>query len=95
LAPIFYRDADGAVLVFDLTIKESFEKVIKWYKELQQYVEGIRVILVGNKRDKGDQQVDIEEAKKLARGLGVSYISVSAKEGKGVDDIFSLLAVGK
>src|SRR5438874_1427019 len=50
LGPIYYRDAHGAVLVYDITDKDSFTKVRSWLKELHQVVgEGIAVCVVANK----------------------------------------------
>jgi len=37
MAPLYYRDADAALLVFDVTIKETLKKVQKWIKELKQF----------------------------------------------------------
>ncbi len=95
LAPLYYRGSDGAVLVFDLCKKESFDLVHKWFKEIKGYDNNIQVILVGNKCDNGKYQIDIDEAKKLATEYGACYISASALNGKNINEIFSTLATGK
>ena len=52
LAPIFYRGDDGALIIYDYTRKEKFERAEKWFKELNELSEGYpRIILVGNKID--------------------------------------------
>ena len=48
----YYRDVDGAVLVYDMTNRKSFEKVDMWLKELQEQVDSkIVIMLFGNKCD--------------------------------------------
>jgi Ras-related protein Rab-21 len=52
LGPIYYRDADGALLVYDTTDTDSFAKVKSWVKELRKMVgEGIVIVIAGNKID--------------------------------------------
>ncbi|CAK9001128.1 unnamed protein product [Durusdinium trenchii] len=51
LAPIYYRDADGALLVYDVTEPESFRRVAKWVEELQVAGPQCALAIVGNKCD--------------------------------------------
>ena len=52
LGPIYYRDAQGAVLVYDITDVDSFQKVKVWVKELRRMVGGeICLVIAGNKID--------------------------------------------
>ena len=52
LGPIYYRDAHGAVLVYDITDEDSFQKVKVWVKELRRMVGAdICLIIAGNKFD--------------------------------------------
>ena len=52
LGPIYYRDAHGAVLVYDITDEDSFQKVKVWVKELRRTVgTDICLIIAGNKVD--------------------------------------------
>jgi len=52
LAPMYYRDALGAIIVYDITFKESFDKVNKWISELRQFADSkIVVCIAGNKSD--------------------------------------------
>jgi len=68
LGPIYYRDADGALLVYDITDAESFNKVKKWIKELRKIVgNDIVIVIAGNKVDlERNRQVD----EKQVRGGG-------------------------
>ena len=52
MAPIYYKDAKGAVLVYDITDQVSFERVVKWVKELKQMAGDISMIIAANKCDR-------------------------------------------
>lgn len=95
LAPLFYRDSDGGVLVFDIGKKESFESLEKWILELRSYAGDIKLIIVGNKNDLPPNRIQVsnEEAKALASKYDSVYISASAMEDKNISDIFSTLAI--
>ena len=56
---MYYRDADGAILVFDVTDKESFENIKNvWIKDIEEKApENIQLALVGNKSDLTDKEV--------------------------------------
>ena len=52
LGPIYYRDSHGALLVYDITDADTFEKVKAWVRELRKMVgEDIRICVAGNKAD--------------------------------------------
>jgi Ras-related protein Rab-21 len=85
LGPIYYRDAKGAILVYDVTDRPSFERVRKWTKELRKMVgdvDKICISIVGNKIDLQGRAVDTEEAKKYAQSVGAAFAEVSAKTGR-------------
>ena len=52
----------------------------------------IRIVIVGNKIDLEDHQVSRDEANEYARGLGLNYYEVSAKQNVGVEELFKDLA---
>lgn len=95
LAPMYYRNANAALCVYDITSQSSFQKAQDWIKELKrQAPDGIVIGLVGNKADMEDdrqvQALDVEEyiqimSQDLAK---VIYAECSAKTGDGVLDIF-------
>lgn len=66
LGPIYYRDADGALLVYDITDAESFTKVKQWVKELRKIVgNDISIAIAGNKIDlEKNRHVNEEDALK-------------------------------
>lgn len=93
LGPIYYRDAHGAVLVYDITDKDSFDKVKVWLKELHQVVgEGINIVVCGNKSDlERERKVNKKEAEEWAALNNAPHFLCSAKLGLKVADAFQML----
>ena len=90
--PPFYRGASGAIYVYDITRRESFENIKNWKKEADQVIAGKPFVLVGNKLDLADERVvSKSEGKKLADELGVEFFETSAKTGESVEQIFYTL----
>jgi len=94
LGPIYYRDADGALLVYDITDYESFAKVRKWVRELRQIVGAeICIAIAGNKVDlERSRAVPEDEALSYARSVGATHFYTSAKQNRGLDDAFAGLS---
>lgn len=90
LGPIYYRDANGALLVYDITDRESFTKVRHWVKELRKIVgKNIVLVIAGNKADlEKKRQVDNAEAEAYAQSVNATHVPCSAKTGKGVESAF-------
>jgi Ras-related protein Rab-21 len=90
LGPIYYRDADAALLVYDITDAESFAKVKKWVKELRKIVgNDIVLAIAGNKIDlEKSRNVNEQEAMKYAESVGATHFNTSAKANKGLDEVF-------
>lgn len=90
LGPIYYRDADGALLVYDITDDESFRKVRTWVKELRRIVgDDIDICIAGNKVDlQRNRKVSEEDAKKYAESVGATHFNTSAKLNRGLEDVF-------
>jgi len=90
LGPIYYRDSHGAILVFDITDEDSFQKVKNWVKELKKMLgDDICLCIAGNKidleKDRNVQNIDAEE---YARSVGAKLYHTSAKLNKGIDELF-------
>ena len=94
MAPLYYRGASAAAIVYDITSKESFAKAKYWVKELQKNAsQEIVIILVGNKCDMdSDRDVSLEEAKLYAEENAMEYIEASAKTAFNVNEIFESIA---
>lgn len=96
LAPMYYRNANAALCVYDITSRASFNKAQDWIKELKkQAPEGIVISLVGNKADLADaREVDESEVAlyidQIAdEGYTIITAECSAKNGDGVLEIFN------
>jgi len=91
----YYRDADGAILVFDITCRKSFESVETWVDALENAT-GTNIItklLVGNKCDLEDQRkISKAQANELAKLISAPYLETSAKDASNVDITFLNLA---
>eukprot|EP01083_Nonionella_stella_P075720 205932_1 len=90
LAPIYYRDSNAAILVFDITDKTSFQKVQNWIDELRKIVgKDIILFIAANKIDlESKRQVDQSEVHGYASSVGATVMGTSAKNGKGVNEVF-------
>lgn len=90
----YYRDAQGIVLVYDVTNLDSFNNINNWYKEIKDNSpKDTVVILVANKTDlEKERKVSLEEGTELADKLGLDYIEVSAKTGDNVYLLFERLS---
>ena len=90
----YLSNAEAGILVFDVTRKETFDAVNKWFEEIMGVSKSISLILVGNKIDLvEDRKVTKEEAEALAKKLNLSYFEASAKTGENVNDAFKMLAL--
>jgi len=97
----YYLGAQAAFIVFDLTKKETYEKVSIWNEELKDFInrDDLPIVIVGNKSDLEDQRtVEYQEGVQLANDLSsegssrFSYIETSALTGENVEDAFSLIS---
>ena len=89
----FYKDAQGAVLVFDLASKATLDALDKWLKEAEEF--GMRtaaLVLCGNKCDNKKHEVTEAEARRWAGSHGgMPYFETSAKDGDNVSKAFDQL----
>eukprot|EP01033_Poteriospumella_lacustris_P010804 gene10804-7689_t len=90
IARSYYRDASGALLVFDVTRRETFGHLSRWLEEARQFASpNICITLVGNKADVSSKRViQRPEAMAFATENGLEYIEASAKTADGVDEAF-------
>jgi len=94
LAPMYYRGAQAAIVVFDITNRNSYEKAKDWVKELQQQGDpNVVVAFVGNKIDMENiRKVNAEESQRYANDNGLFYMETSAKTANNVSELFMKIA---
>lgn len=96
LAPMYYRGAAAAVVVYDVTNRQSFVRAQAWVKELQrQGSPDIIIALAGNKIDlDAQQEVFLSEVEEYAQAEGdaVFVLETSAKTGQNVTEVFMEIA---
>lgn len=96
LGPIYYRDADAALCVYDITDGDSLDRVKKWVQELKNHAsDNIVIAIAGNKIDlEKRRHVKKSDALALAKSVGAEHFDTSAKLNKGLQEAFLHLAKG-
>ena len=95
VAKMFYKDANAAILVYDITNKTSFEGLQNyWIPQVKESSpENIILIIVANKIDLFErEQVNEANAKKIAKEINASFVHTSAKDRSGINDLFLEIA---
>ena len=88
----YFQNADGVLLLFDVTKDESFSNVSNWMKDIKENSNkesNIIIYLIGNKIDLNERTVTKESAEELAQSLGMKYFDVSCKNNINVSEIMS------
>lgn len=94
LAPMYYRGAAAAIVVYDITNPDSFTGAKSWVKELQRRGDpNVVIALAGNKADlESRRKVEYEEANAYAEESNILYLETSAKNANNVKALFIEIA---
>ncbi|XP_028559602.1 ras-related protein Rab-5C [Podarcis muralis] len=94
LAPMYYRGAQAAIVVYDITNMDTFVRAKNWVKELQrQASSNIVISLAGNKADLASKRaVDFQEAQSYADDNSLLFMETSAKTAMNVNETFMAIA---
>lgn len=94
LIPNYIRDSSVAVIVFDVTNKQTYTSLDKWIEDVRnERGTSVVVAVVGNKIDKADERcISREDAEAKAKQYGAIYHETSAKTGAGVKELFKEIA---
>lgn len=86
----YYRGAVGAMLIYDITKRQSFDHVTRWLEELREHADtNIVIMLIGNKSDLGSlRAVPTEDAKEFAENENFFFMETSALEATNVESAF-------
>ncbi|KAI5610585.1 ras-related protein Rab-5C [Silurus asotus] len=97
LAPMYYRGAQAAIVVYDITNTDTFTRAKNWVKELQRQASpNIVIALAGNKADLANKRaVDFQEAQAYADDNSLLFMETSAKTAMNVNEIFMAIAFSK
>ena len=89
----YFQSSHGLLVVYDITDKESFEKINFWMENIKNNApEKAKLILVGNKCDlANERKVTIEYGENKARNYNIKFFESSAKDGTNVNEIFEEL----
>ena len=89
----YYKGAKGALIVYDITNKESFKNVDKWINDLKESGDDdVSILIVGNKCDlEASREVTTDEVKKKAELYKMAYCETSALKGENIDNAFQTL----
>jgi Ras-related protein Rab-22 len=95
LTKMFYKDANAAIMVYDITRKDSFEELKNYWSEQikESSPEGIILVIAANKSDLFEHEaIDEPIAREFAQQIGAFYIATSAKNSDGINNLFEEIA---
>lgn len=89
----YYRGAVGALLVYDITKRQTFENVQRWLRELRDHADSnIVIMMAGNKSDLNHlRAVNEDDGQSLAEHEGLSFLETSALEATNVEKAFQTI----
>ena len=91
----YYKKCDGIIIVFDVSNRESFDKINYWVKAIHDNKDSTKIVkqvIVGNKIDlEKERQISKEEGEKMASSYSLKYFETSAKENIGINEFMSNL----
>ena len=92
----FFRNADGIMLVYDVTNSDTYDNLKFWLQSIKNNMSGdmgeIPIIIIGNKIDcKDEREVNFQEAENFWKEQGYPYFETSAKTGENIEDTIKFL----
>lgn len=92
LSKLYFKGSQGAIIVYDIAKRKTFENVDKWYNDLLEFCQDLNVVIVGNKSDLSEREVSFEEGKEKALKYKAAFLETSAKTGENVENLFELIS---
>jgi len=92
----FFRNAEGIMIVYDVTNQESFENLKNWIQSIKDnmgndFLERIPVVIIGNKIDSDEREIKTEDAESFCKQQNYPYFETSAKTGENIDSTIRFL----
>ena len=91
LQSTYYKGAQGAMLVCDLTRKETFDNIPRWIEGIHRVVKNVPFVLAANKKDLDGWEISEDDLKRFSKEKNIEYVLTSAKTGEGVEEAFLML----
>lgn len=92
LVPLYYRNSDAALIVYDITNRETYKKAISSIDELRNNSSVSAIIIIGNKSDlESERRVTNKEAKEFCETNDVIFLETSAKNNINIKEILTTL----
>ena len=95
LTKIYFRNTQGIIIVYDITNSESFEDLNYWLDSVKNNInskfEDFPIIIIGNKIDSEEREVQFNEAELFAKSHNYPYFETSAKTGENIEEAFNYL----
>ncbi|ODM91698.1 Ras-related protein Rab-39B [Orchesella cincta] len=91
----YYRNSVGAIVAYDITSRESFERIPNWISEAKRLIEPFSptFLIVACKSDLESQRVvPVEEGFSYANAMGIHFVETSARSGNNVEEAFQQIA---
>ena len=93
----FFRNAQGIMIVFDVSNIETYDNIKYWAQSIKTHlgseIEKIPVIIIGNKKDLKERKINKNDAENYSTELGYPYFETSAKTGENVDNTIKYLVL--
>ena len=91
----FFNNAEGIMIVFDVTNNETYDNLKNWIQSIQNFMgnkmEEIPIIIIGNKIDCEEREVKTEDAESFCKEKNYPYFETSAKTGENIDKTIKFL----
>ena len=87
LIPSYVRNSSIVFLIYDISVKTSFDNIPKWISFIRS-IENTTLVLCGNKIDLDKREVTKEQGEALAQKEGITFYEISAKSGEGIKNMF-------
>ena len=92
----FFRNAQGIMIVYDVTNQETFDSLKNWIQSIKDnmgndFMERVPIVIIGNKIDSDEREVQFEEVESFCKQEEYPYFETSAKTGENIDNTIRFL----